>query len=93
MFSSTTIETIDLYKIIENKNELILKIDIEGAELEYFPKIIEALPSKCAVYLETHDDWNSLVEIKKVFLSNNFSFFIIRERGQFIDSFAQRNNN
>ena len=47
------IETIDLNKIIENRCDLLLKVDIEGAELEFFPDIIYALPRRCAVYLES----------------------------------------
>ena len=84
------IETIDLNTIIENKCELLLKVDIEGAELEFFPSIIYALPQKCAVYLETHDSWESLSRIKKIFLDNGFEFQVIRERDLYIDSFAQR---
>jgi FkbM family methyltransferase len=84
------IEAIDLNKIVENKCDLLLKVDIEGAELEFFPAIIYNLPQKCAVYLETHDSWNSLHSVKKVFLENGFEFQVIRERGLYIDSFAQR---
>lgn len=84
------VETISLNKLIENKAELLLKVDIEGAELEFFPDIIYALPKRCAVYLETHDSWESLDRIKKIFLENGFEFQVIRERGLYIDSFAQR---
>jgi FkbM family methyltransferase len=87
---TTSIETIDLVAIIEGKKDIILKIDIEGAELQYFPEIIESFPDKCAVFLETHDSWDSLNEIQRVFQENGFSFYVIRERGQFIDSFFQR---
>jgi len=87
---TTRIETIDLITIIEGKKNIILKIDIEGAELQYFPKIIESFPNKCAIFLETHDGWNSLDEIQRVFQEKGFSFYVIRERGQFIDSFFQR---
>ena len=87
---SIEIETISLNKLVENTNNLLLKVDIEGAELEFFPGIIFALPQRCAVYLETHDSWNSLNSIKKVFLENGFEFQVIRERGLYIDSFAQR---
>lgn len=69
---------------------MLLKVDIEGAELDFFPSIINKLPSNCAIFLETHDGWNSLAAIKKKFIEEGFYFEVIRERSQFIDSFAQR---
>jgi FkbM family methyltransferase len=85
----TKVKTIDLEHIINQEN-LLLKVDIEGAELDFFPSIINKLPSKCAVFLETHNGWESLQTIKEKFISEGFTFEIIRERSQYIDSFAQR---
>ncbi|RZK10990.1 MAG: FkbM family methyltransferase [Flavobacterium sp.] len=84
------VETIDLEELIVNDTPLLLKVDVEGAELEFFPTIIDRLPQQCFVFLETHDGWNSLNEIKNKFLLNGFSFELISERGEFIDSIAQR---
>ena len=84
------VKTINLEEFINQEN-LLLKVDIEGAELDLFPSIIHKLPLSCAIFLETHDGWESLMEIKEKFISEGFSFEIIRERNQFIDSFAQRN--
>ena len=84
------VETVDLYKLIRGYNNVLLKIDIEGAELDFFPNIIDFLPKKCAVFFETHDGWNSLGSIRNKFTDTGFSFEIIRERDQFIDSFVQR---
>jgi FkbM family methyltransferase len=84
------VEALGLNQIIENKDELLLKVDIEGSELEFFPEIIYSLPKRCAIYLETHDSWESLSKIKKTFLENGFEFQVMRERGLYIDSFAQR---
>lgn len=86
------VKTINLEEFINQEN-LLLKVDIEGAELDFFPSIIHTLPSNCAIFLETHDGWESLKEIKDNFISEGFSFEIIRERNQFIDSFAQRKKN
>lgn len=83
------VRTIDLEKLIDQEN-LLLKVDIEGAELDFFPSMISKLPSTCAVFLETHDDWNSLTVIKEKFIEEGFYFEVIRERPLFIDSFAQR---
>jgi FkbM family methyltransferase len=83
------VRSIDLEQFINQEN-LLLKVDIEGAELDFFPSIINKLPSTCAVFLETHDGWNSLAAIKDKFIEEGFSFEVIRERETFIDSFAQR---
>ncbi len=83
------VKTINLEKIITHNN-LLLKVDIEGAELDFFPSIIKKFPPTCAVFLETHDGWNSLVKIKEAFVREGFSFEVIREQFDFIDSFAQR---
>lgn len=83
------VKTVSLEQFIHH-NKLLLKIDIEGAELDFFPGIIHRLPPTCAVFIETHDGWNSLSEIKNVFIENGFSFEIVNEKNQFIDSFAQR---
>jgi FkbM family methyltransferase len=68
----------------------ILKMDIEGGELDFFPGIIPSLPDTCAVFLETHDGWNSLPAIRKEFEISGFEFTVIRERTLYIDVFAQR---
>ena len=68
----------------------ILKMDIEGGELDFFPGIIPSLPDTCAVFLETHDGWNSLPAIRKEFEISGFEFTVIRERTLYIDAFAQR---
>lgn len=83
------VKTVNLKQFIHHNN-LLLKIDIEGAELDFFPDIIHRLPPTCAVFIETHDGWNSLEQIRSVFLEKGFSFEIVSEKNQFIDSFAQR---
>lgn len=83
------VNAIDLEQFLK-EDHLLLKVDIEGAELDFFPAVIKKLPSTCAVFLETHDGWNSLTHIKDEFIKEGFSFEIIRERDSFIDSFAQR---
>jgi FkbM family methyltransferase len=84
------VRTIDLEQFV-NHEKLLLKVDIEGSELDFFPSIISKLPKISAVFIETHDGWSSLINIKNKFIEEGFSFEVIREREQFIDSFAQRN--
>lgn len=84
------VQPVNLYKMIEGYNNVLLKVDIEGAELDFFPGIIDSLPKKCAIFLETHDGWNSFANIRDRFIKNGFSLKVIRERDRYIDSFAQR---
>ncbi len=80
----------DVMPGIQPADKLILKMDIEGAELDFFPSCIASLPDTCAVYLETHDGWKSLPAIRQEFEARGFSFMVIRERTLYIDVFAQR---
>jgi FkbM family methyltransferase len=84
------VETIDIETLIDRNKSLLLKVDVEGAELEFFPYLIDKLPKKCFVFLETHDGWNSLQEIKKSFIQNGFKFEVTTERDIYIDSLAYR---
>lgn len=85
----THVKTVSLYDFIASDN-LLLKIDIEGAEMEFFPSIIDKLPATCAVFLETHNGWSSLSPIKEKFIECGFAFQVLNVRVPFIDSFAQR---
>jgi FkbM family methyltransferase len=92
--SKVAVETISLYELLKDipaGKKLLLKVDIEGSELDFFPACITQLPAVCAVFLETHDGWQSLHTIKQQFIEAGFSFSVLRDRGLYIDSFAQRN--
>lgn len=87
------VETATLFNLLaalDPQVTLLLKVDIEGSELDFFPECIGMLPACCAVYLETHDGWNSLHSIKCQFEECGFRFSVLRDRGLYIDSFAIR---
>jgi len=84
------IDLTEMIKQLPKDESLLLKVDIEGSELDFFPKCIEYLPKTCAVFLETHDGWQSLPEIKASFEKHGFTFTVIRARDLYIDSFAIR---
>lgn len=83
------VDSIDLEKYIHVEN-LIIKMDIEGSEIELFPQLVSVLPNTCAIFLETHHGLESLDPIKKEFLKFGFSFEVLRARGLYIDIFAYR---
>ena len=88
--SVPAIDLTEMIKKLPKDESLLLKVDIEGSELDFFPKCIEYLPRTCAVFLETHDGWNSLPSIKACFEEHGFTFSVIRARDLYIDSFAIR---
>jgi FkbM family methyltransferase len=85
-----TLDLTDLIKAVRAGKSLLLKVDIEGSELDFFPQCIELLPAKCAVFLETHDGWNSLKGIKEAFEKAGFKFTVLRDRDLYVDSLAIR---
>jgi FkbM family methyltransferase len=85
-----TLDLADLIKAVPAGRSLLLKVDIEGSELDFFPQCIALLPPKCAVFLETHDGWNSLKGIKEEFENKGFKFKVLRDRDLYIDSLAIR---
>jgi FkbM family methyltransferase len=97
---NTTVESVDkvivkvenIYDLPISKNSLLMKMDIEGSEVEIFPEIISKLPPTCAIFLEVHDGWPVLQGIKDEFLRHGFSFEVTTERGRYIDIFSQRLN-
>jgi FkbM family methyltransferase len=85
-----TLDLTDLVNAVPPGKSLLLKVDIEGSELDFFPQCIGLLPAKCAVFLETHDGWTSLKGIKEIFEHAGFKFSVLRDRGLYIDSLAIR---
>lgn len=85
-----TLDLTDLIKAVPAGKSLLLKVDIEGSELDFFPECIGLLPAKCAVFLETHDGWASLNHIKERFENAGFKFSVLRDRDLYIDSVAIR---
>jgi FkbM family methyltransferase len=70
---------------------LLLKMDIEGAERELFPHVIDHLPSQCAIFFEVHDGRDVWDELSNIASQAGFQVAITRWRALFIDGFAVRN--
>jgi FkbM family methyltransferase len=82
--------TLDIEELIDVNKSLLLKVDVEGAELQFFPDIISRLPRQTCVFLETHDSWDTLAKIKEEFIKEGFEFGVCADRGVYIDSYACR---
>ncbi len=87
-----SVATVDLKKVLASLHpqRLLLKIDIEGAEMEVIPHICPFLPANTAFFFETHGgdtDWNT---IQTLLIQNGFTVTRTSERGLYSDGFALR---
>jgi FkbM family methyltransferase len=87
-----SVPTVDFKKVLDHSKpqRLLLKVDIEGAEMEVLPHILSSLPATTALFFETHGgdpDWNS---IQSLLAQNGFTVKRTSERGPYSDGFALR---
>ncbi|MFA6961810.1 MAG: FkbM family methyltransferase [Opitutaceae bacterium] len=75
---------------------LLLKIDIEGAELELLPALIPSLPPSTALFFETHGGTNTWIACRDLLKKSGFKVSLLRSRpfasieNAFVDAFALR---
>jgi hypothetical protein len=72
---------------------LLLKMDVEGAEEHILPRVIDCLPSQCAIFFEVHGGQGVWNKLGKIASQNGFHVEITRQRDCFIDVFAARDLN
>jgi FkbM family methyltransferase len=90
--TSQTVETVDLLAVIRpmTDSKLLLKMDIEGEELNVLPSIIPFLPNTTAIFFETHGGQISWDTITTLLIEVGFSVEEIRVRDPYRDGFATR---
>ena len=69
---------------------LLLKMDIEGAETEVLPHVIDFLPMRCACFVEVHAGQQVLENLLRRASGLGFDALTTRTRGTFIDAFLVR---
>lgn len=86
------VKTIDIRNFIRqiNPSSLLLKIDIEGEELNVIPAIIPLLPEKCAMFFEVHSGETGWNKISDSLSKANFKVKRLRCSYPYIDGFACR---
>jgi FkbM family methyltransferase len=86
------VKTIDICNFIRqiNPSSLLLKIDIEGEELNVIPAIIPLLPEKCAIFFEVHSGEAGWNQISNSLSEANFKVKQLRSAYPYIDGFACR---
>lgn len=61
-------------------HRLVLKIDVEGAERELLPAIIDLLPPETVLFLETHFSHREVDALLAPLIARGFTHRVIRER-------------
>ncbi|HEY6112415.1 MAG TPA: FkbM family methyltransferase [Chthoniobacterales bacterium] len=86
------VRTVDLATCVRERapGSLLLKVDVEGAEKFLLPAILDALPSKTAMFFETHHGEPAREEIYSLLRTNGFAVRCFRVREPYADSFAVR---
>jgi len=90
---SFSVRVVDLPALIKTMSprKLVLKIDIEGEELNLFPALIPELPQRCAIFFETHHDKDSWNFVAENLTAAGFQVQQTRCRYPYADGFAARN--
>jgi FkbM family methyltransferase len=87
-----TVRTIDLAahaKLWEGKN-LLMKIDIEGAETRVLPRLVNTLPHNTALFLEVHVDAPARERLRQLLAGACFSVSVTRNSAESSDWVALR---
>jgi FkbM family methyltransferase len=72
-----------------NEN-LLLKLDVEGAEESLLPKIVNVLPKNTFLFLETHGGKESWDRLSNNLEKHGFATKVTRARGLYTDGMAMR---
>lgn len=88
-----TVPAVDLARILKRHRDasMLLKMDIEGAERAVLPHVMDELPARCALFLETHGGEAAWSEARTLLEARAFRVVRTRGRGEFVDGYAERN--
>lgn len=88
--NSIQVKAVDLAKYILPTGKLLLKIDIEGAEEQVLPHIVDVLPADTFVFFETHGGQDSWERLSGLLRNRGFVTAQTRSRDVYIDGTAVR---
>ncbi len=90
--NTVSVPKIDLRNVLLTlePKRLLLKMDIEGAELDLIPHICPALPADTAFFFETHGGEHAWNTIQTLLTEKGFNVTRTSERGPYSDGFALR---
>jgi FkbM family methyltransferase len=71
-------------------SRLLLKMDIEGEEVNLMPALLPVLPASCFVFFETHDGEEGWARVASCLQGVGFDVRRTRNNGQWMDGAASR---
>lgn len=71
-------------------DNLLIKMDIEGSEVEVLNNLRYSLPQNCFIFIEVHDGQSSVEWITSWGQDNGFTFHIIRKHDIYVDGYLAR---
>ncbi len=75
-----------------NASSLLLKMDVEGEEMEILPSLVPILPQRTAIFFEIHSGEAGLNIVSPMLEKFGFITEIINNRGMFIDVYSYCKN-
>jgi FkbM family methyltransferase len=84
------VRVVDLRQQLPASPDLLLKIDVEGEETRLLPHLLPALPSRCALFVETHHGSEARHRLSAALTAAGFAVTQVREREPYADLFALR---
>ncbi len=90
--TATPVTTLALDSLLPSSSalKLVIKMDIEGSEIEVLNSLHSRLPHDCFVFLELHHGDESLRWINEWCALNRFAFNEVRRRDEAIDGYLVR---
>ncbi len=90
---SYQVKVIDLPHLLQklNPKNLLLKMDIEGEELQLIPALMPYLPQRCAIFFESHDGKDGWQQLEQCLSNAGFQVQQLRCAYPYADGFALRN--
>ena len=87
-----TVKVIDLPKMVRDlhASSLLLKMDVEGEEMNILPLLAPLLPQQAAIFLEIHSGEAGWETVASLLEKNGFCVEKINTRGRFIDVYGYR---
>lgn len=82
----------DLPRMIAQQSgkAMLLKLDVEGEEINLMPEIAPRLSTPCAIFFETHDGQAAWDKVEAALRPYGFHVRCLRDRGVFREGFAAR---
>ena len=88
----TKVKVINLPEMVRelNASSLLLKMDVEGEEMEILPLLVPLLPRQTAIFFEIHSGEAGFQTVTSLLENYGFITEKLNARGRFIDAYSYR---